>query len=197
MPGQGRCFLSIDKAVHDEDERRVPVEKLHSINSGSLPRHNLFLKDGCPVMLLRNIDSSRRLCNGTRLQVIGATGNLLRCVPLTQDGSTNQGDFDTHVLLPRIPCDSSEDDVRNIPLRRIQFPVKVCYAMTINKSQGQSLDHVGVLLDPPVFAHGQLYVAFGRVTAPDGLCLVVGEGDNHPPRGRLTNIVYPEAIHNV
>ena len=148
-------------------------------------------------MLLRNIDSSRRLCNGTRLQVIGATRNLLRCIPLAQDHSANQDDFDSHVLLPRISCDSSEDDVRNIPLRRIQFPVKVCYAMTINKSQGQSLDHVGVLLDPPVFAHGQLYVAFSRVTSRNGLTLVVGEGENHPPRGRLTNIVYPEAIHDV
>jgi len=34
--------------------------------------------------------------------------------------------------------------------------------MTINKSQGQSVEHVGVDLRTPVFSHGQLYVALSR-----------------------------------
>ena len=35
--------------------------------------------------------------------------------------------------------------------------------MTINKSQGQTLDRVGIYLDSPVFSHGQLYVGCSRV----------------------------------
>ena len=44
--------------------------------------------------------------------------------------------------------------------------------MTINKSQGQSLQHVGLCLYPEVFAHGQLYVALSRVTSKNGLAIV-------------------------
>lgn len=44
--------------------------------------------------------------------------------------------------------------------------------MTINKSQGQSLQQVGLCLYPEVFAHGQLYVALSRVTSKAGLSIV-------------------------
>ncbi|KAJ7673893.1 hypothetical protein DFH06DRAFT_1173459 [Mycena polygramma] len=40
-----------------------------------------------------------------------------------------------------------------------QFPVHLAFSMTINKSQGQSVDNIGLDLRTDVFAHGQLYVA--------------------------------------
>jgi hypothetical protein len=46
---------------------------------------------------------------------------------------------------------------------RLQFPLRVCYAMTINKSQGQTFTgRVGLYLKTDSFAHGQLYVALSR-----------------------------------
>ena len=50
---------------------------------------------------------------------------------------------------------------KKIPFRfnRRQFPLTLCFAMTINKSQGQTLFRVGLYLKDPVFTHGQLYVA--------------------------------------
>ena len=58
--------------------------------------------------------------------------------------------------------------------KRSQFPVRPAWAMTINKSQGQSFDKVVGWLSRPVFAHGQLYVLVSRPTRPrDGIRLCI------------------------
>lgn len=68
--------------------------------------------------------------------------------------------------------------------------------MTINKSQEQSLDHVGLYLLEVVFCHGQYYVAVSRVTSPDGLIMLI-----ETPEGGTTTItksvVYEEVFYDV
>jgi ATP-dependent DNA helicase PIF1 len=63
--------------------------------------------------------------------------------------------------------------------------------MTINKSQGQTLSNVGIYLKKPVFTHGQLYVAFSRVTSKKGLHVLV-EDENGKAMTETKNIVYQE-----
>jgi hypothetical protein len=77
-----------------------------------------------------------------------------------------------------------------MPLRRRQFPVRLAFAMTVNKSQGQSLKHIGLALQSPVFSHGQLYVGLSRCRSGNRVNVLLKEADE----GRIPNIVYKEVL---
>jgi ATP-dependent DNA helicase PIF1 len=90
--------------------------------------------------------------------------------------------------IPRIKLFSKDGDLP-YTLERVQFPVRPCFAITVNKSQGQSLHTVGVDLQLPAFSHGQLYVALSRVTDVYELSLLLREDVS-----TIRNIVYPELL---
>ncbi len=62
--------------------------------------------------------------------------------------------------------------------------------MTINQSQGHTLNNVGVYLLSPVFYHGQLYVAISRVTSNANIKIFSGQG----PDEYMQNVVYREVL---
>ncbi|KEP45929.1 putative ATP-dependent DNA helicase PIF1 [Rhizoctonia solani 123E] len=161
--GQSQVFQSADKVIYEagvDDERlgTLSTEYLNSLNSGSVPLSKLELKVGCPVMVLRNLARAQGVCNGTRGVVthMGSRVLELRLLTGSEAGKT--------VFIPRISITPPETEF-GFQLSRRQFPVRLAFAMTINKSQGQSVDHVGLDLEREVFSHGQLYVAFSRCTS--------------------------------
>ena len=82
---------------------------------------------------------------------------------------------------------------RQVPfkLKRVQFPVRLCFAMTINKSQGQSVNHVGIDARSAVFTHGQFYVAISQVTSVHNVKII---WDDQLPNPVTKNIVYSEVL---
>ena len=179
LPHDEHVFLSIDNIVSDERNDPAfilyPSEFLNSLEPSGLPPHCLTLKKGMLIMLLRNLSSN--LSNGTRLIIRNISSSILECsIPTT-------GEI---VDIPRIALRSPENELP-FTFKRRQFPVRPAYAMTINKSQGQTLKKVGLYLPQGIFAHGQLYVALSRVRSPRDLFIFTG---GHP----LQNIVYQEVL---
>ena len=138
-------------------------------------------------MLMRNLNPKMGLCNGTRLIFLKVHNNhLLECKIVG-------GEYkDRKVLIPRITLRPKEKEYPFEWTRR-QFPVRIAFAMTINKSQGQTLQSVGVWLNDPFFAHGQLYVCMSRMGSPSSLKFAIRQVENNVEH--LTrNVVYKEVL---
>ena len=126
-----------------------------------------------PVMLIRNMDPPT-LCNGTRLVIKKLMPQVLEATIIT--GFGKGGD----VFIPRIPIIPSDWP--------FQFPLKLSFAMTINKAQGQTLTVAGLHLTTSCFSHGQLYVVASRGSGRQSNLFVLSS------EGKKRNVVYQEAL---
>jgi hypothetical protein len=192
MPGQTHSFFSADSIEAEEDgpnseinPHELTPEFLRAINQSNLPLGELHVKEGCPLILLRNLASTRGLCNGTRLVLLRVSTHVLEVKII---GGDHDGEI---ALLPRIVLNPGSEANFAFTLRRRQFPVRLAFAMTINKGQGQSVKFVGLDLRASVFSHGQLYVALSRCTSKERIKACLPENVSN---GVTRNIVYPEIL---
>jgi hypothetical protein len=190
LPGLERSFHSADsysiESPSQIQNRDILVEFLHTLNVSGLPVSHLCLKIGCPILILRNIDTKCGLCNGTRTTILHMSNRVLEIRLLNGDHAGE------HALIPRITLSPSLTGLESaIKLNRRQFPIQVALAMTINKAQGQTVHRVGVDLRNAVFAHGQLYVALSHVTTLQNVAVLLSlDTEQHTTR----NVVYGEVL---
>ena len=133
------------------------------------------------MILLRNIDQAQGLCNGTRLIIKEFHRNFITVIIAN---GKNKGKIHYIQRLPITPTDLGIP----VEMKRIQFLLRSAFATTINKSQGSTLDFVGIYLNEPVFTHGQLYVALSRVSSFENIFVAT----NSDKDGITRNVVYTE-----
>ena len=115
LPGPQQLYLSVDWVVCDqnEEEQNYPLEFINSLTPSGMPEHRLCLKVGSIIMLLRNLNIQRGLCNGTRLAMKEMHENLIIAETIATDRPSD-------VNLPFV-------------LERRQFPLRLAYSMTIKQ----------------------------------------------------------------
>ena len=140
-------------------------------------------------MIIRNIDKPNGLVNGTRVILEGIIRGFLKV--RKADDENNESFF-----IPKTTFRKSEAGYTHI---REQFPVRVFFAMTIDKSQGQTLQKCGLYLPTPIFSHGQLYVAMSRVKNFNSISILDENQqslrDRHPSLKGKQNVYVKNVVH--
>lgn len=180
VPGEAKIYLSFDSPhsanpnIDAIDDIHTP-EFLNTISTSGLPNHKLRLKFG--------------LCNGIRMIITRLGKYFLEANVMF---GSNVGD---KVFIPRLYLTPS--DSRNpLKFQRRQLHLVVSFTMSINKSQGQSLKHVGVYLPTSVFSYDQLYIVISRVTSRKSLNIML-TGDDGEDIYLTSNVVYRKVFRNL
>ena len=177
LPGSTNSYKSIDSVADVDESVQYPIEFPNSLEPSGIPPHNLLLKEGSSIMPLRNLDALR-LCNGTRLSVKSLMPHAIEATILT--GCAKGED----VFLPRISMTPSD---MPFEFKRLQFPLRLAFVMSMNNAHGQLLKVAGVNLAAPCFSHGELYVACSRVRTGKNRYILT-------PDAKTENIVYEAAL---
>ena len=180
--------------VFEEQRNKGPldlsIEHLNMLGFPNVPPHRLRLCSGMLCMLLRNLDSHNRLMNGTRVMIKSIGFRLIEVIRAEDLGRI---DHPPSFLIPRIAFLASYGFECAHNIQRRQFPLRQCSAITIHKSQAQTLDRVVVDLRDDVFEHGMLYVALSRVRCATDIALLLSPGQKN-----IRNVVLAvllEALH--
>ena len=182
--GTANTYTSLNRTTDQNAQRddQYPEEYLSSIKDGRLPAHVLRLRIGAPVIALRNI--TKGVSNGTRMVVTRLLRNSIFARVLHGPKKGQE------VAITKV---FTTHNMGAFELQRRQLPIRVAFAMTINKAQGLTLRRVGVHVEEDVFSHGQLYVAFFRCGDPDNLC-VFGPEPDADGAVWIKNVVYREVV---
>src|SRR5579885_114704 len=163
-----RQIDALDEIVEKDDRRgnrKQQTEKFHQeckarLNKDCIAPEILQLCVGAQVMLIKNLDVEAGLANGSRGVCVGFDG---QGAPIVKFRNGQVIYMYTQTWWMRIN--------ENTRVRRTQYPLILGWAITIHKSQGQTIDCLKVDLGSKVFCDSMIYTAISRARTIDGLSI--------------------------
>ncbi|KAG7560490.1 DNA helicase Pif1-like [Arabidopsis thaliana x Arabidopsis arenosa] len=179
------CLVPVDEDTPSPVDYMLIISSMFSsVTVPGVPNQILRLKVGAPIMLLADVDPSRGLCTGTRLQILQLGDSMLVARVATSQRSPRPQEL----LIEKMHMFSGKGFFT--PMRRTQYPFTLAFAMTIDQSRGQTFSKVGLYLPKQVvFPPGQRYLAISKVKAATGLTQVLITEEGEKPQVEAENVV--------
>ncbi len=172
-------------------ERMITEQVMNDCNDpGNCPPHKLILKKDDICILMRAVDKEEKFATNTRVRIAHIKRNTVRIQSLQEPNK--------FFTLPRFVFKISLSIGKGYEMTRHQFPLRLAYSMSINKSQGQQYDRCPVDLRSMAFSHGHLNVALSRIRDPSNVAILVDELYYEPDDRMITvNVVYRDILQAI
>ena len=165
----------------------INSDTLQYYNKPGVPVHDLKLKVNDICFLMRTLSKKDQLCKNVRVQILKITPYRIEVLVLSKNPIKR--------IIPRIKFDINH--TIGYTLVRTQFPLQLCYAMTINKSQGQTLPWSIFDVTVPCFTHGQGYVALSRANFFPNTAMFCNTNQIFDNAVIFENVVYDELLEDL
>jgi hypothetical protein len=189
---QVMTYKSRDKLCEVDDpngilQSMMTTDVLNNFNNNGMPPHILHLKRGDICLVLRNMSKRNGLVTNRRVRILQLNKNSIKVQTV--------GDNPQVTTIPRIRFKFRLPYGDSFQLMRTQFPLRLAYCMSLNKSQGQTFNGKELLdVTTPPFAHGHLYVALSRITLYSNIHFVLRADQLFDGAPTVTNTTYPELL---
>jgi ATP-dependent DNA helicase PIF1 len=169
-------------------KKMITDEVMNKFNENGKPPHILNLKINDICILLRHVDNEKGLTSNTRVRIVNIYANSIIIQTLDPQNPITAS-LCRFIFYLKLPFKKS------LKMERRQFPLRLAYSISMNKSQGQEFQKVGLDITVPSFAHGHLYVSLSRIRNYNNIKFFVNDTnliDNIPI---TDNVVYEEIVN--